>query len=61
MRSGNGQQQLYTASTNTYKGKKIDVDITSEYNDTNYVYTKPGVPSSKPFEALLKSKAVKKL
>ena len=29
---GNGQQQLYTASTTTLKRKKIDVDITSEYN-----------------------------
>ena len=45
-----GQQQFYTTITNTYKRKKIDVDITSEYNNTDYVYVKPGVSGSKPFE-----------
>ena len=48
--SGNGQQKLYTASTNTYKRKIMDVDITSGYNDTDSVYVKPGVSSRKPFE-----------
>ena len=48
--SGNGQRQLYTASTNTYKRNKMEVCITSEYNDTDSVYVKPGVSSSKPFE-----------
>ena len=48
--SGNGQQKFYTANTNTYKRKKMDVNITSGYNDADSVYVKPGVSSSKPFE-----------
>ena len=45
-----GQQKLYTASTNTYKGKKTYVYITSEDNDTYYTYAKTGVSSSKSSE-----------
>ena len=48
--SGNGQQQLYTASNKTHKSNKTYVDIKSEYNDTDSVYVKTGVSSSKPFE-----------
>ena len=48
--SGNRQQQFYTASSYTYKRNKSDVDITSEYNDTDSVYVKPGVSGSKLFE-----------
>ena len=48
--SVNGQQKLYTASNKTYKSNKTYVDIASEYNDTDYVYVKPGISSSKPFE-----------
>ena len=47
--SGNGQQKLYTATTNTYKRKKTDVDLTGESNNKYYVYVKLGVSSNKPF------------
>ena len=57
--SGNGQHQSYTASTNTYRRKKTDVDLTSEVNNKYSVYVKPFVSSSKPFESLLTSKVVK--
>ena len=43
------------------KWKKKYLVITSEDNDTDSVYIKPGVSSSKPFEELLKSKEVKSL
>ena len=48
--SGNGQQKLFTTSTNTYKRNKIDVDITSDDNDTDFVYVNPGISRSKLFE-----------
>ena len=48
--NGNGKQQLYTASTNTYKRKEEYLDITSKDNDTDNFYIKPGVSRSKPFE-----------
>ena len=61
MCSGNGHQQLYTASTNTYIRNKIDLDVTSEYNYTDPVYVKPDVSSSKPFELLFNSDGVKNI
>ena len=48
--SGNGQQKLFTTSTNTYKRNKIDVDINSDDNDTDSVYVNPGISRSKLFE-----------
>ena len=48
--SGDGQQKSYTSSTKTYKRKKTDVEITGEENDTDSVYVKTGISSSKPSE-----------
>ena len=48
--SRNWQNQLYTTSTNAYKKKKTDVYLTSEDNDKYFVYVKPGVSNSNPFE-----------
>ena len=47
--SGDEHQQSYTASNNTYKRKKTDVDITGEENNTDFVYGKHCVSGSKPF------------
>ena len=52
---------MYTASTNNEKKKKTDVYITSEDNDTYYVYFKPDVSSSKPSEESLKSNKLNKI
>ena len=47
--SRNGKQKPFTTSTNTYKSRKTDLDITIEDKDTDYVDVKPDVSSSKCF------------
>ena len=49
----NGQQQSCTAVSNTYKNKKIGVDLAIEDN-YNYIFSvKSGISSGKTFEELL--------
>ena len=54
----NGQQQSYTASTNTYKRKKKNVYHTSEDNGKDSVCVKPGILRSQQLEESLKSNVV---
>ena len=48
--SGNGQHQLYTSSTTTYKRKKNNIQLTSEDNNKYYVCIKPGISISQQLE-----------
>ena len=59
--SGNGQQQLYNASINTYKMNKHNVYLTSEDNNKDYVCVKPGISRSQKLEESLKSKVFNNL
>ena len=59
--SGDGQNQSYTACTNTYKRKKNNVDLTSEDNNKGYVCDKHVISRSQQLEEYLKSKVVSNL
>ena len=54
----NGQQKIYTASTNTYKSNKHNVYLTSKYNNKYYGCVIPGISRNQQLEELLKSKVV---
>ena len=56
--SGNGQQNIYTESTNTYKRKKQNSDLTSEDKIKYYVCVKHVISRSQQLEELFKSKLV---
>ena len=59
--SWNLKQKLYTASINTFKRKKHDVDLKSEENNKDYVCVKPGIWRSQQLEEFLKSRVVSNL